>query len=106
MAAFDIIAPTSEVDHYLEDNRRHGLVYSAEMDPEIIAEEEEEAGNLSRGSAQRTGVSPQEDDTDDSDLDSDGDEINGVFATNLNVAEKVCLRSQRQCGTESIFPPF
>lgn len=90
------MAPTSKVDHYLEDNRRHGLVYSAETDPDILAEEEEEevrlkdAGNASGGSSSGIRAALHEDGTDDSDSDVDEEDSSPILTVNLNAVEKVC----------------
>lgn len=41
LAAFEVMEPSSAVDYFHDTNRRYGLHYSAETDPDIIAQEAE-----------------------------------------------------------------
>ncbi|KAG8951470.1 hypothetical protein FRC04_006002 [Tulasnella sp. 424] len=46
LSHFGMALPVDEVDYYIKYNRRHGLVYTAETDLELLAEEEQEAARF------------------------------------------------------------
>lgn len=103
LSSFGIVAPTAKIDGYTEYNRRHGLVYTAETDPQILAEEEQEVARFeedekksersSKGNGPRP---PQPEDVEESDSEweelTTGEDImvgGDTTLEALNVVQKV-----------------
>lgn len=105
LSLFGTTAPATEIDYYVEYNRRHGLVYTAETDPEILAEEAHEVARFeeeerrSRGATKDSG-STEQGLGDVNDSDSEWDELSGegdgardetLVSKTSNIVERVGL---------------
>ncbi|KAG8950706.1 hypothetical protein FRC00_007587, partial [Tulasnella sp. 408] len=95
LASFGIVEPSSIVDYYHDTNRQYGLHYSAETDPDILAQEAEletEAERSKGGGKEAAATAEAEyeyEESDEYESDGEGEESRSTGASGiLNPLEK------------------
>ncbi|KAG8903560.1 hypothetical protein FRC01_009159, partial [Tulasnella sp. 417] len=101
LSHFRIASSVDETDYYIEYNRRHGLVYTAETDLELLAEEELEAARFEEEERARKSIKdtrfnqPNQESNEESDsewedgsIDEEGGVPGAVRSKTLNPIEK------------------
>ncbi|KAG9032159.1 hypothetical protein FS837_002795 [Tulasnella sp. UAMH 9824] len=95
LASFGIVEPSSIVDHYHDTNRQYGLHYSAETDPDILAQEAEleTEAKRSKGGGKGAAATAEDDytykESDENESDWEEEESRSTGASgNLNPLEK------------------